>query len=209
MDDHRAWDTQPVVLMFVSGRWMVTLKEKQPGFVNKQTRLLLTRGAVKSLNSPAGLQEVLGRAPVAVRPVELERVQRTLRGRVDVTLSEDLGPPMTVPHSVLLGVVLRGLQNWRLSLVGTPMLMPPLQWQERGGPEVHVICLLGCGQESAGLDLLPQEHRWKWLVVLLPREREIELRGCLDLQLSVRKWQDWCILASPGIQLPEELGEQE
>ena len=103
-----------------------------------------------------------------VRPVELERVQRTLRGRVDVTLSEDLGPPMTVPHSVLLGVVLRGLQNWRLSLVGTPMLMPPLQWQERGGPEVPVICLLGCGQESAGLDLLPQEHRWKWLVVLLP-----------------------------------------
>ena len=74
-------------------------------------------------------------------------------------------------------------------------------------PRGSVRC--GCGQESAGLDLLPQEHRWKWLVVLLPREREIELRGCLDLQLSVRRWQDWCILASPGIQLPEELGEQE
>ena len=57
----------------------MTLKEKQPGFVNKQTRLLLTREAVKSLNSPASLQEVLGRAPVAVRPVELERVQRTLK----------------------------------------------------------------------------------------------------------------------------------
>ena len=110
---------------------------------------------------------------------------------------------------VLLGVVLRGLQNWRLSLVGTPMLVPPLQWPERGGPKVHVICLLGCGQASAGLDLMPQEHKWKWLVLLLAQEREIELRGYLDLQLSVRRWQDWCILASPGIRLPEELGEQE
>jgi hypothetical protein len=130
------------------------------------------------------------------------------QGRVEVTLSEDLGPPMTVPHLVLLGVVLRGLQNWRLSLAGTPMLVPPLQWPERGGPEVQVIYLLGGGQASAGLDLLPQELKWNWLVVLLPREREIELRGYLDLQLSVRRWQDWCILASPGIQLPEELGEQ-
>ena len=71
--------------------------------MNKQTRLLLTREAVKSLSSPVSLQEVLGKAPVAVRLVELEWVQRTLTGRVDVTLSEDLGPPMTVPHSVLLG----------------------------------------------------------------------------------------------------------
>ena len=185
MVDHRVRDTQSVVLMSVSGWWMVTLKEKQPGYVNKQTRLLLAREAVKSLSSPASLQEVLGRAPVAVRPVELERVQRTLRGRVEVTLSEDLGPPMTVPHSVLLGVVWRGLQNWRLSMAGTPMLVPPLHWPERGGPEVQVICLLGCGQASAGLDLLPQEHKWKRLVVLLPREREIELRGYRDQQLSV------------------------
>ena len=168
-----------------------------------------TREAVKSLSSPAGIQEVLDEAPVAERLVELERVQRTLMGRADVTLSEDLGPPMTVPHSVLLGVVLRGLQNWRLSLAGTPVLVPPQQWPERGGPEVQVVCLLGRELASTGFDLLPQEHRWKWMVVLLPRKRESQLRECLDLQLSVRRWQDWCILASPGVQLPEELGERE
>ena len=72
-----------------------------------------------------------------------------------------------------------------------------------------MICLLGCGLASTGLGLLPHEHKWKWLVVLLPREREIELRGCLDMQLSVRRWQDWRILATLGVQLAEELGEQE
>ena len=143
LDDHREKDTESAVLMSVSGRWMVTLAVKQPGYVNKQTRLKLTREAVKSLSSPAGLQEVMDMAPVVGRLVELERVQRTLMGRADVTLSEDLGPPMTVPHSVLLGVVLRGLQNWRLSLAGTPGLVPPQQGPERGVPEVQVVCLLG------------------------------------------------------------------
>ena len=66
----------------------------------------LMRKALKGLQSPATLDEVMGLVPECQWQASRERAQRTNKGRADVTLSDHLGMEMTLPQSVLLGVVL-------------------------------------------------------------------------------------------------------